>query len=556
MSGNKECTLRKQFISSRNARYRIGLCKLLFGLTRKAIRRVLQLCFKRLNYYTLPSCFVRLLGEIKRTLRTQKDRFAIFNHRFAGLLIVLLALLLGCATETEFKVVETSTLEMKPAVAYNTITKEFMVAYLKEQTNLWGNPLELRVKRFNANGEQQGQEIQPLGSGSHVALGRPAIAYSPNSDRFFVAVPERVTGTGDRVIGRFLDANGGTLPGPEFLLEHAIATYYDGAGNASGNGSLHVTHNSILDEFLVTVQRTISGDNGVWAQRVSEFGGLSSQTLLYSCGIHGFDSHGIAYAPVANTTPAGGRYLFTVAGNPMLLDAHAQPIMVTAAPNNPNVPTSSFILLNKGKPEGNYAHFDIAYGEVEGKKRFLLVYSDGDNCKPGPQETCPNPQDQWTGVWGTYVNPERLHYTESIPRHNTPFPISKIVTHVGNRYEYKPRVTYSADVKAFFVVWREYPFYDSQNDESRSHIRGNRVDYFVDDGLYGSTIVQKPHDNVVISKVTGPYTAVGSLCPSIEDPNFPDVAAIGGNNAAVVWHQKSPLSSGDLNVSGAVVEFP
>jgi hypothetical protein len=112
------------------------------------------------------------------------------------------------------------------------------------------------------------------------------------------------------------------------------------------------------------------------------------------------------------------------------------------------------------------------------------------------------------------------------------------------------------------VVWREVPALDIGNDESRSHIRGSVVFYFVEDGLYDTQDVPLPLDmfgnsyNVVISDITGTCPTVGQPCYSNEDPNFPDVSASYGDSAVVVWHQQYPPNPNDLDVFGDFFNIP
>ena len=103
------------------------------------------------------------------------------------------------------------------------------------------------------------------------------------------------------------------------------------------------------------------------------------------------------------------------------------------------------------------------------------------------------------------------------------------------------------------MVWREIPTTDYQYDgEHRSHIRGNTVNYFVEDGLHNTEDVPLPakDSNVVISDITGTCSTEGP-CYSNEDPKFPDVSASYGDSAVVVWHQKYP----GLDVKGDFLTY-
>ena len=469
------------------------------------------------------------------------------------ILSIALLVLVGCVTPTQFKVAATQSKESKPAVSFNEKSGEFLVAYLEQQSFAYSQPNELRVVRFSDSGVPQGGVVQPLGSGSHEAIGMPAIAYSPKSDLFLVAIPERLQNY-DRVIARLLDGKGSPLPAPEFLFANLQGTFYDGPTSQGSPGSVQVTHNALLDEFVVTAQFTVNGNNRVYGQRITTTGLQGSPLLLHDAGPSGFETHAIAYAPVPNTSPLGGRYLFGVSGNPGLLDAQLNLIKTTATdPTKPTTATGTYIPLNFGKPKGKEREFTASYGEVAGNKRFLLVWSDWNNCRPGS-----SPCEEWTGVWGTYIDPDKLFYSDLQPNSavNTPFPISKIVIHTTT-FNANPRVSYSEADKAFYVVWRELPADNPSNPIKLSHIRGVWVDYFIADGIADTANVPLPHDNVVLSAMHGScQTAWPFLCLSDEDPDFPNVAGMSGKKAAVVWQQNNPNVAKDLNIYADFLKMP
>lgn len=465
---------------------------------------------------------------------------ACFHSRYvsplAFVVLPMLLLIQACTTGGLIQVSATKPSATRPAVAYNTDDKGFMVAYLREISGSPGKPKEVRLKRFDAAGKVLSVELSPFGVGSHKALGRPALAYSPKNKSYLLAVPaSTASGSGHQLLIGFLNAKGAVIGKQQSLFGDQTWTYHDG----DGVGSLHVTYNSLLNEFLVTIQRTVQGtykkENGIWAQRVSKAGGpIGKPVQLLNTTVHGIDAHAVAFAPVGT---AGGRYLFAYsgfAGGAVLLDKQAKSIA--------GVP------LNLGTPEGGNTHPDAAFGEVDGKQRFLLVYSDEDNCKPGVT-TCSATKDQQSGVWGAFINPVKPSST------NTPFPISKIWAHVANRLTYKPRVTYHPGSKSFFVTWRELPTLNKTNVESRSHIRGNWISSFVKDGLAGTSQVPQPPDNIVVSAPTGSCSTKGAPCQSAEDPDFPDAAATTAG-AVSVWHQRSPPNAHILSVVGQTLNAP
>ena len=466
-------------------------------------------------------------------------------------ILFLMIAFFGTPAKADFPVATLTGEEKWPVVAANTQTGDFIVAYVREETAGYDTVYSLVAKRFNSAGVQQGGLIRPFGDpGTHMAISRPAIVYSPNSNIFLVTVVERLFDR-DRVMVRFLDGDGTVLPIPEFLFGSDYYRYYD----RDNLGTLKVTHNSILNEFLVTVQRTgiYTGTQGVWGQRISQSSGvIGSPVLMADFGVNGASAQAIAYAPVAGTSPNGGRYIFFPCSScfgPYLLDSGLNKIVVSYKPDG--TPFGYIIPLQYGEPEGHYYVHDVAYGVVEGQRSFLVVYSDTDNdCPAGLGEWC----TEWTGIWGTYIDPENLHYVSPI---NTPFPISRIGGHLATTSQNMARVTYNPQAEAFFAVWREIPFVNMYNDENRSHIRGVWIDYFVEDGGYGGgpPLVPLPYDNTVISEVTGNCT-VGVPCYSNEDPTYPDVCPLGERSAAVVWQEKNLSDPANSDLYGDTFSAP
>ena len=474
--------------------------------------------------------------------------------------------------------------EEKPAVAYNSQTQQYIVAYLLEAFT--PGEYELRIQCFDLNGVPQGDKIEPFGAGTHLALGRPAIAYSPNQNRFLVAVPEQGSTT-DRVLARYLDENGKPVGPPEFLFTGPTTTFLEGDW-----GSLHITYNSMLDEFLVTAElnHQLPDCNNffaveVWGQRVRANGLYGSQILITKdgCGlsIPSSFSHAVAYAPLEDYSPIlnpdileknnhlpdntkGGRYLFAwgFSGHisAMFLDAEIQPITTcysgpsAGAVNMGGYPYGPGISLNLGSPSGQAFHPDVAYGEIEGEKRFLLVYYDRNNCRPPYTSCSAQPENQWSGVWGIFIDPNRFEYTECCKeKDNYPFPIS-LNWSVCAYDSRSPRVAYLPKTESFFVVWNEVPGIHPENIEEYSHIRGNIVDRLVVTGP--GLPVPWPEPNVVLSNVTGPdttRTACGNQVYSHQDPTYPDLC-IAGESAIVVWQQKASSASADMDIFGTVYQ--
>ena len=96
------------------------------------------------------------------------------------------------SARADFSFADYTAVESNTAVAWNEKTGDAIVAYLVDLA--WR---ELHLKRLNARSRTVGNEIFPFGTGgTHQAIGRPAIAYNSDLDRFLVAVryPEVLRG--------------------------------------------------------------------------------------------------------------------------------------------------------------------------------------------------------------------------------------------------------------------------------------------------------------------------------------------------------------------------
>jgi hypothetical protein len=181
-------------------------------------------------------------------------------------LVAAIAILLFTSARADFQVAYTNAVEQRPAVAYNSQTGKFLVAYGIEFDEGGFKYYGVQCQLHNADGSKSGDVLYPFGAlGTIKGLGRPALAYNKTQNIFFVAVAERDS-THDRVIGRFLNGDGTNRIGPDFLFDNDSAsgpTYIDG----DGTGSLHVVYNEILDEFLVTVQREVDHHHPIILER-------------------------------------------------------------------------------------------------------------------------------------------------------------------------------------------------------------------------------------------------------------------------------------------------
>ena len=315
--------------------------------------------------------------------------------------------------QAAFPIANQSYQELKPSIAYNSQDHEFMSAYLILTGGVW----ELRARRFDINGTPIGGELSPLAGVVHWAGGRPDIEYNPQSNTYYIAVPLHVPVppfVWDHVVGRQIDAAGTPIRDADWLFNDGVFSnvHMRSILDFESPTIVRVTHNSLLDEFMVTFRRGASEFNGttqlweqqrieVLGQRVNSAGLVGSvielsreDKELESTGWQDIDNidaridaHAIGYAPIA-TDPYGGRYLFKYADKLRLLDAEGTVVQVSRPNSSPGLPPRYYwddILVDMGT--GRVPHhegaFDIAYGRVDGQDRFLLIWWDNGNACSG-----------------------------------------------------------------------------------------------------------------------------------------------------------------------------
>lgn len=223
-------------------------------------------------------------------------------------LVAAAALSMATLAKADFTIAYTQAVENRPDTAHSPLTNESVTAYLSDGAT--GTTRDVWVQRNDSSGATVGTAISPFGVGTVDSQGRPAIAYGRTSNVYLVAVTENQSGF-QRVIAPVLDGQAQPIPGlTVFLFDEATSTFVEG----DGVGSLRIAYNSVLDQFLVTWQRNTGGANGVWGQIVETDGSTHAPVLISNHGVNGIQSHAVAYAPVANTSPVGGRYLFAVNG--------------------------------------------------------------------------------------------------------------------------------------------------------------------------------------------------------------------------------------------------
>jgi hypothetical protein len=446
------------------------------------------------------------------------------SHRIIFVFATILALGIPAGTaRADMNLGYTSTFETAPAVASNSVTGEFAVAYLTEDSV----DKRVIVRLFDGEGSQQGSDLFPFGSLD--AIVRPEIIYNPDRNEFLVA--GILSGTpNDDVQVRRVDADGNLLGTARSLFTGLTNRKYGAFMNMNVN-PIRATYNAMLSEYVVITcldTGTTSQRRTIYGQRMSD--DLSTFRTEVNLSTHTLDfqawSYSIAYGP-ASSTPYGGHYLFAYSWDTQgqsrldLLDSTLAPIV-------------SPIPFDWGTPAQQAGWADVAWGVVQNTATFFVVWSDGNNTL-GPES--------WTGIWGSFIDPDRTSYNPTPD--NAPFPFSFIPWHLGNFQLYKPRVAYNRSAQAFFVAWNEKPTNHPDNaPDLCTHIRGNWVDYPEFD------VAEHPYPNVVISDVTCTCVPGTGDCDSEEDPRLPDVAPFGTGSAVVVWEQDFPPNPVDKDIIG------
>jgi hypothetical protein len=399
----------------------------------------------------------------------------------------------------DFPLISTTSAESNYHVAYNSVQDEFMVAYSGGGYSM--------LQRFTSTGAPIGTAIYPWGG--IIVIYETAIAYNPHRNEYLVVSWDNgvITGT-PGIIGLRLDASGAVVGGLIRFIWGAPHIY-------NSSRFLCIAFNSIANEYLVTVSMAMSGGMGdVFAQRISETGTPLGSAINLTNGPYYINGHALAYAPIANTSTPTGRYLFVANSVIYMLDSNGNPIPIVHDPDHGswylNIP---FVW---GTVTGSEYHPDIAYGVISGQKRFLVVWSDYNNKDPH------NSSVDWTGIWGGYVDAEKLYYHYMDPVEDTSFPVSAICQHgasTGGSNWWLPRVLFSAANSNFFTVWRETAADNACNDNRLYHVRGARIDY-----LYR----YPPYANAVLSQTSGTW-------PGMQEPLHSAIGATTSGKLLVTW---------------------
>jgi hypothetical protein len=424
------------------------------------------------------------------------------NKTALGVLLVIAL----CAPGTgyaDFAIRQASGIDSEPAVAYNSQSHEYLAVWIKASTSGMG---PLMGQRVSETGALSGSPITI----SVLALGGVSVTYNAAQNQFLVAFKSGIL-PDSAIFGQLLDASG-TLVGTSVQL----------MGLA---GRPKILYNSLAGNYLLIGLK--GGD--LYSHKI----GANGQPLAAAQNITNdpsvdYSKYAAAYAPVTSSATLTGRYL--VAKYPvslMMLDSDGKPMNTLYNPQQGWYDTS--IPFRTGSQTGGEYNVSIAYGDTSGYsmwgKAFLVVWSDRNNYWQS---------QEWTGIWGGYVDPSKTDYQTTDVVKDDAFPISYIYAHWAystHAASWKPVVAFNAIARKFQVAWRETPSTDSQNDTRVNHIRAN-------DGFFSAP----PGSNVVLSAANG-----------TEDPTNPAIAAsTTGPSALVVWEDLRNQSTTGQDLYGSL----
>jgi hypothetical protein len=417
--------------------------------------------------------------------------------------LLVIALCTPVPAFTDFAIRQASGIDSEPAVAYNSQSHEYLAVWIKASTSGMG---ALMGQRASETGVLSGGAITI----SALALGGVSVTYNAAQNQFLVAFKSGIL-PDSSIYGQLLDASG-TLVGTTVQL-------------LAGAGHPKILYNSLAGNYLVIGLK--GGD--LYSRKIGSNGQplAAAQNITNDPSVD-YSEFAAAYAPVTSSSTPTGRYLVAeYAVNLMMLDSDGKPMNTLYNPQQGTYDAS--VPFKTGAQTGGEYNVSIAYGDTSGYsmwgKAFLVVWSDRNNYWQS---------QEWTGIWGGYVDPSKTDYqTTDVVKDNS-FPISYIYAHWAySTYaaSWKPVVAFNPIARKFQVAWRETPSTDSQNDTKVNHIRAN-------DGFFSAP----PGSNVVLSATAG-----------TEDPTNPAIAASStGPSALVVWDDLRNQSTTDHDIYGSL----
>jgi hypothetical protein len=429
----------------------------------------------------------------------------------------------------DFPIRQSSNWEGASSIAYNSTEHEYLVVwseYIKVGSFYIIGPI--MGQRVNENGNSIGGAFPIFNTGS-----LPHVAYNPHRNEYLV-----VAAAFGSIYGQRIDNSGN-------LIEASIELDWEHVGNWP-----KVVYNYLSEDYLLVLAALQENPPGsgfynikIFGKRVGSVGqpmGLSwlIEDAPYGTNEYGLSRFAIAYAPIQTTETPKGRYLLAVQTNSginlTMLNQWGYPIDVVYDPQSQQY--FRYIPFQGGSVVGGEFNIDVAFGMKAGYNlqgpAFFVVWGDNNNTWDG---------QEWSGIYGSFVNPYKLDYLTTDPVQDNSFPISAIYDHYAyNTNEYakswQPKVASNNAGQKFMVTWRETPTTNSQNDTKVNHIRADKE--FTGGSYY--------MPNAVISAVTGN-----------ENPMQPAIASSTINpNSLICWNDYRNFSTTDWDLYGNLYTIP
>ena len=426
--------------------------------------------------------------------------------RAALCLMALLWLVAPIAVCADFPIRKYAGNDRAPAVAYNSTTHEYLVVWVEGSGQLL---CPLMGQRISETGAVVGSPITI----ANLVFDTTAVsvAYNKAQNEFLVTYVSGIL-PDYAIYGQRLSASGVKIGSAVGLMGMADRP--------------KVLYNSLAGNYLLV---GLKGD--LYSRKIGADGQpLGDSQNLTNDPVHDYTRYAAAYGPVVTSETPQGRYLvvkYPVA--PIMLDSDGKPINTMYQPSTGQYwPEIHFFLANE---VGGMYNIEVAYGDTTwyspSGKSFLIVWADNNNTFQG---------QEWTGIWGGYVDAVKLDYKTTDVVQDLSFPISAIASHWAySAYAetWKPVVAFNPVARKFQVVWRETPGSNPLNNATVPHIRGN-TGFFSKPPSFTS--------NVVLSAIGG-----------TEDPRTPAIAASVTSSASlVVWNDSRNLGATGHDIYGAL----
>ena len=415
----------------------------------------------------------------------------------------------------DFPIRQSNNWDDNPAIAYNSNDNRYLVVWNElipsGQLYFIGPVMGQHVTE---GGALIGNAFQILSNGVE-----PSVAYNNQTNEYFV------TATWAGIKGQRVNSLGSLLGNSIQLMDNASYS--------------RILYNSITGNYLLAGADLVENPPGsgyfdikIFTRKIGADGQPLGSTLQVEDTHSGYQPqearYALAYAPLQSSETPSGRYLLTTQTNIgvslTMLNSDGAPMYIVHDPDHPGT-DYRYIPFSTGTVTGGEFYVDVAYGTQSGYSMsgptFLVVWGDNNNTWQGQEST---------GIWGGFVDAQKLSYLTTDPVQDNAFPISAIFKHWAySSYAetWKPVTAFNPIAEKFMVAWRETPGPEPENDTKVNHIRANRA------------FVQiPPPTNVVLSATTGN-----------EDPKNPAIAASTySSNALVVWmdHRNSATTNWDI----------